>query len=132
MNVKEFARRRRQLMRMMGENSIAILPAAPVVKRNRDVEYHYRPDSDFYYITGFPEPEAVAVLIPGRSHAEYILICRERDADKERWDGPRAGHAGAIAAGSAGRGDSSPRSVRNPQNRCSRDRGDPRRPAQGR
>ncbi len=96
MNVKEFTRRRRQLMRMMGENSIAILPAAPVVKRNRDVEYHYRPDSDFYYITGFPEPEAVAVLIPGRSHAEYVLFCRERDADKERWDGPRAGHIGAV------------------------------------
>ncbi|MCP3671653.1 MAG: Xaa-Pro aminopeptidase [Gammaproteobacteria bacterium] len=96
MNAKEFARRRRQLMRMMGENSIAILPAAPVVKRNRDVEYHYRPDSDFYYITGFPEPEAVAVLIPARSHAEYVLFCRERDADKERWDGPRAGHAGAV------------------------------------
>jgi len=83
-------------MRMMGENSIAILPAAPVVKRNRDVEYHYRPDSDFYYVTGFPEPEAVAVLIPGRSHAEYVLFCRERDPDKERWDGPRAGHIGAV------------------------------------
>ncbi len=96
MNAKEFARRRRQLMHMMGENSIAILPAAPVIKRNRDVEYHYRPDSDFYYITGFPEPEAVAVLIPGRSHAEYVLFCRERDADKERWYGPRAGHAGAV------------------------------------
>ncbi len=96
MNQKEFASRRRQLMRMMGENSIAILPAAPVVKRNRDVEYHYRPDSDFYYLTGFPEPEAVAVLIPGRSHAEYVLFCRERDAEKERWDGARAGHEGAT------------------------------------
>lgn len=96
MTNKEFAKRRRQLMRMMGEDSIAILPAAPVVKRNRDVEYHYRPDSDFYYITGFPEPEAVAVLIPGRSHAEYVLFCRERDAEKERWDGARAGHEGAI------------------------------------
>ncbi len=96
MTNKEFAKRRRQLMRMMGENSIAILPAAPVVKRNRDVEYRYRPDSDFYYLTGFPEPEAVAVLIPGRSHAEYVLFCRDRDAEKERWDGARAGHEGAI------------------------------------
>ncbi len=96
MNEKEYASRRRQLMRMMGENSIAILPTAPVVTRNRSVEYHYRPDSDFYYITGFPEPEAVAVLIPGRSHAEYVLFCRERDAAKERWDGTRAGHEGAI------------------------------------
>ncbi len=92
----EFKRRRRQLMRMMGPDSIAILPAAPVAKRNRDVEYHYRPDSDFYYLTGFPEPEAVAVLIPGRGHGEYILFCRERDVEKERWDGLRAGQEGAV------------------------------------
>jgi Xaa-Pro aminopeptidase len=96
MTPNEFKKRRRQLMRMMGSDSIAILPAAPVVKRNRDVEYHYRPDSDFYYLTGFPEPEAVAVLIPGRKHGEYILFCRERDEEKERWDGPRAGQEGAV------------------------------------
>ena len=56
----EFARRRRQLTRLMGRDSIAILPAAPVRHRNNDVEYAYRQDSDFYYITGFGEPEAVA------------------------------------------------------------------------
>ncbi len=53
-------------MEEMGEGSIAILPAAPVRTRNRDVEYPYRQDSDFYYITGFEEPEAVAVLVPKR------------------------------------------------------------------
>jgi Xaa-Pro aminopeptidase len=92
----EFKRRRRQLMQMMGPGSVAILPAAPEVVRNRDVHYPYRPDSDFYYLTGFPEPEAIAVLIPGRKPAEYVLFCRERDEKRERWDGPRAGQEGAV------------------------------------
>ena len=75
----EFARRRRQLMRLMGRDSIAVLPAAPVRHRNSDVEYPYRQDSDFHYLTGFGEPEAVAVLVPGRAQAEYILFVRDRD-----------------------------------------------------
>jgi Xaa-Pro aminopeptidase len=95
-NPAELKRRRRQLMRMMGPDSVAILPSAPPQIRNRDVHYPYRPDSDFYYLTGFPEPEAVAVLIPGRKQAEYVLFCRERDPDKETWDGLRAGQDGAI------------------------------------
>ncbi len=103
MNAKEFAKRRRQLMQMMDKDTIAIIPTAPVHLRNRDVEYAYRPDSDFYYLTGFPEPEAVAVLIPGRTQmgtgkkAEYILFCRERDPLMETWNGRRAGQEGACA-----------------------------------
>jgi len=93
---KEFIRRRRQLIRMMGKGSIAIIPAAPVRTRNRDVEYPYRSDSDFQYITGFGEPEAVAVLIPGRDHGEYLLFCRERDPKMETWTGRRAGTQGAV------------------------------------
>lgn len=96
MNNREFARRRRQLMRMMGADSIAILPTALEKIRNRDVEYPFRPDSDFYYLTGFAEPEAVMVLVPGRRHAEYILFCRERDPQKETWTGRRAGPEGAC------------------------------------
>ncbi|CAN5225210.1 Xaa-Pro aminopeptidase [soil metagenome] len=96
MNKKEFARRRRQLMRMVGRGGIAIIPAAQVRIRNRDVAYDFRQDSDFFYLTGFGEPEAVAVLIPGRGQGEYILFCRERDPDKEVWDGPRAGQEGAV------------------------------------
>ena len=91
----EFARRRRQLMRMMGRDSIAILPAAPARIRNNDVEYPYRQDSDFYYLTGFPEPESVAVLIQGRPQAEYVLFVRDRDASREVWGGARAGPEGA-------------------------------------
>ena len=92
----EFARRRRQLMRLMGRDSIAILPAAPVRHRNGDVEYAYRQDSDFHYVTGFAEPEAVAVLIPGRPQAEYVLFVRDRDPERETWDGRRAGTEGAT------------------------------------
>ena len=93
---EEFARRRRQLMRLIGRDSIAMLPAAPVRQRNNDVEYPYRQDSDFHYLTGFGEPDAVAVLVPGREAAEYILFVRERDAAREAWDGRRAGPAGAA------------------------------------
>jgi Xaa-Pro aminopeptidase len=93
---KEFSRRRRQLMRMMGRNSIAIIPTATEQLRNRDVEFPFRADSDFYYLTGFHEPDAVAVLIPGRPHGEYLLFCRERDPAMETWNGLRAGTRGAV------------------------------------
>jgi Xaa-Pro aminopeptidase len=93
---KEFARRRRTLMRQMDENSVAILFTAPARTRNRDVEYPFRPDSDFYYLTGFPEPEAVMVLVPGRPEGEFLLFVRERDLAKEIWHGRRAGLEGAC------------------------------------
>lgn len=93
----EFARRRQALMNMMGENSIAILPSAPHYRRNRDTEYRYRQDSDFYYLSGFPEPEAVLCLIPGREHGEVVLFCRERDRTMEIWNGYRAGPEGAVS-----------------------------------
>ncbi len=82
-------------MRLMGRDAIAIVPAAPVRHRNNDVEYAYRQDSDFHYLTGFGEPESVAVLVPGREQAEYILFVRDRDPARETWDGRRAGPAGA-------------------------------------
>lgn len=81
----------------MGEGSIAILPAAPVRVRNRDVEYPYRQDSDFYYVTGFEEPEAVAVLVPKRKRGEFVLFCRERDPEMELWNGIRSGLEGACS-----------------------------------
>ena len=93
----EYTRRRQDLMARMEPNSIAILPAAPMYIRNRDVEHVYRQDSDFQYLSGFPEPEAVLALIPGREHGEYVLFCRERDPERELWDGRRAGQEGAIA-----------------------------------
>jgi Xaa-Pro aminopeptidase len=95
MDIKTFQRRRRELMDAMG-GGIAIIPTAPVRARNRDVDYPFRADSDFYYLTHFAEPDAVAVLVPGREHGEYILFCRQKDPEREIWDGHRAGQEGAV------------------------------------
>ena len=92
------ARRRKQLMRMAGNDAILILPAAPERVRSRDTHYPYRQDSDLLYLAGFPEPEAVLVLVPGRAHGESLLFCRERDPAREAWDGPRTGPEGAVDA----------------------------------
>ena len=93
---QEFARRRKALVNRMEPNSIAILTAAPESIRNRDANYAYRQDSDFYYLSGFAEPEAVIVLVPEREHGEYLLFCRERNREREIWDGYRAGPEGAC------------------------------------
>lgn len=92
---QEFARRRRELMDLMGNNSIAILPSAGEIVRSRDTHFSFRQDSDFHYLTGFPEPDAVLVLLPGREHGEYVMFCRERDPVMETWHGRREGQAGA-------------------------------------
>ncbi|MCH7880472.1 MAG: Xaa-Pro aminopeptidase [Proteobacteria bacterium] len=96
MKKTEFKRRRSQLMKMMGKGTIAILASASQVTRNRDVDFPFRQDSDFLYLTGFSEPDAVMVLIPGRKHGEYILFCREKDPEQETWHGRRAGQEGAV------------------------------------
>jgi Xaa-Pro aminopeptidase len=93
----EYAARRRQLMELTGDDAILILPAAPERVRSHDTHHPYRQDSDFWYLSGFAEPEAVLVLIPGRRHGEVLLFCRERDAEREAWDGPRAGQDGAVS-----------------------------------
>ncbi len=95
---RNHVRRRRQLMRMTGGDAILVLPAAAECVRSRDTYHPYRQDSDFWYLTGFPEPEAVLVLVPGRPHGESLLFCRERDPEREGWDGPRHGTEGAVAA----------------------------------
>ncbi|UHQ24141.1 aminopeptidase P N-terminal domain-containing protein [Lysobacter sp. 5GHs7-4] len=95
---KAYARRRKQLMRMAGDDAILVLPSANELIRSRDTHYPYRQDSDLWYLTGFPEPEAVLVLVPGRKHGETLLFCRERDLEREGWDGPRFGPEGAVEA----------------------------------
>jgi len=94
----ELKRRRRALMRVMDDNAIAILPAAREVIRSRDTEYPYRQDSNFYYLSGFTEPEALMVLIPGRKAGQFIMFCRERDQLKETWHGRRLGVEQAPSA----------------------------------
>lgn len=93
---KECQARRKRLMDMIGSDSIAIIPTASVYIRNRDVEFPFRADSDFFYLTAYPEPEAVAVLIPDRADGEYILFCRDSDIEMETWHGRRAGLEGAL------------------------------------
>lgn len=97
MEKREFARRRKRLMDMVDSGAIIIQPNAPERVRNRDVYYPFRSDSDFYYLSGFPEPESVLVLVPGRPQGEYILFCREKDPEQETWHGRRAGLEGACA-----------------------------------
>ena len=96
MKQEEFARRRKSLVGMLQEGAIVIIANAPEKIRNRDVFYPYRPDSDFYYLTGFGEPESVAVIIPDRQQGEYLLFCRESDTGAEIWNGTRAGLSGAC------------------------------------
>lgn len=97
MDTTPFAQRRARLLARMHEvgGGIAVLPTATEKLRNRDTPYPYRPDSYFHYLTGFGEPEAVLVLIAGQDDAKSILFCRDKDPDKEIWDGFRHGPEGA-------------------------------------
>jgi len=91
----EFGRRRRKLMNFMGNNSIAILPSSSEQLRSRDTDFRFRQHSDFHYLSAFPEPESVIVLLPGREQGEFILFCREKDEMMETWHGRRYGQVGA-------------------------------------
>jgi len=96
MSKQQHQRRRAELVNQIGLNDIVIIPTSGIKSRNSDVEYQFRPDSDFFYLTGFAEPEAVAVICPGRASGEYLLFCREKDPKREMWDGRRAGLEGAV------------------------------------
>jgi len=96
MKQSEFKRRRKALMQQIGKGNIALIASASSRIRNRDVEYPFRQDSDFYYLTGFNEAESLAVFIPGREQGEYILFCREFDEKKALWEGAHAGLEGAT------------------------------------
>ena len=89
------AARRARLAAQLGAGGIAIIPTAPVQPRNRDSDFPYRPDSYFFYLTGFDEPDAWLVLTAdGRS----LLFCQPKDAEREIWDGYRLGPEAAPAA----------------------------------
>lgn len=88
---EEFQARRQRLIDALEPNSMALLSAAPVTRRNADVDYPYRQNSDFLYLSGFHEPEAVLVLLSDNKDGETILFCRDRDTSIERWTGRRMG-----------------------------------------
>jgi len=92
----DFTRRRKQLMRLTGEGSITLVPAAVVRVRNNDVYYPFRQDSDFQYLTGFPEPDALLALVPGRKAAQAILFCREAEHERALYDGLNVGPEAAV------------------------------------
>jgi Xaa-Pro aminopeptidase len=95
-NVEIFADRRRRFLNAIGSGAVAIMPSAPVSVRSGDVEFVYRQDNDFYYLTGFAEPESVALFAPDEKE-QFILFVRPRDKERETWTGRRAGLEGAVA-----------------------------------
>jgi Xaa-Pro aminopeptidase len=96
MKQSEFKKRRKTLMQQIGNGNIALIASAFNQTRNRDVEFPFRQDSDFFYLSGFNEPDSLAVFIPGREQGEYILFCREFDEKKALWEGTHAGLEGAT------------------------------------
>lgn len=86
----EFKTRREQILALMDENSIALIPAASEVTRSRDTQYAFRQDSDFFYLTGFNEPDAVLVLSKN-SDSPSTLFCLDKDKLAEIWHGRRVG-----------------------------------------
>ncbi|MEW6998412.1 Xaa-Pro aminopeptidase [Colwelliaceae bacterium BS250] len=94
-DVNEFVNRRQALLAKMPNNSVALIPAAKEVTRSRDTEFLFCQDKDFYYLTGFHEPDALLVLVKGDSNVygedESILFCRDKDPQQEVWHGRRIG-----------------------------------------
>lgn len=93
-NPTEYRQRREQLMAKIGSGT-AIFRSAPAAVMHNDVEYAYRQDSDFFYLTGFNEAEAVAVLAPHHEEHKFVLFVQPKDLEKETWHGYRAGVEGA-------------------------------------
>ncbi|MEJ2115480.1 MAG: aminopeptidase P N-terminal domain-containing protein, partial [Gammaproteobacteria bacterium] len=91
---KELLKRRKTLMRMVSNDGAAIIPSASATPRNRDVDFVFRQDSDFLYLTGFDEPNSLALMLPGNAKGQFIVFCRERNSEQEIWDGRRAGLEG--------------------------------------
>ena len=92
---ERYAEARRRLAEKVGPDGLAVIPAAHEVIRNYDVPHPFRQDSAFWYLTGFPEPEAVAVIAPGHPDGDFTLFVRPKDPTAEVWTGIRAGTEGA-------------------------------------
>ncbi|TVP50173.1 MAG: Xaa-Pro aminopeptidase [Halomonas sp.] len=95
-SVDEYRQRRDALMAQLPDNSAVVLPGAELMTRSRDSEFAFRQNSDFYYLTGIREPEALLVLLPGRSEGESVVFCQDRDPTMEAWTGRRLGAVGVV------------------------------------
>ena len=91
-----FIERRRRFVEAIGEG-LAIIPAAQETARNSDVSHVFRQNSDFFFLTGFDEPDAVALFNPAHAKERFVLFVRPRDREMEIWNGHRAGVEGAVA-----------------------------------
>lgn len=89
--MKEFAQRREKILTHMPDNSLALLTAGPLLHRNSDVEYAFRQDSHFYYLTGLEESFAIALLVKKQKQGRFILFCQDQDPQQAQWTGPRMG-----------------------------------------
>ena len=96
-SVAEYRQRRDALMAQLPDNAAVVLPGAGLATRSRDSEYAFRQNSDFYYLTGMREPDALLVLLPGRVEGESVVFCQDRDPTMEAWTGRRLGAAGVVA-----------------------------------
>lgn len=97
-SVEEYRQRRDDLMAQLPANAAVLLPGAGLMTRSRDSEFAFRQNSDFYYLTGIREPDALLVLLPGRSEGESVVFCLDRDPTMEAWTGRRLGAEGVVAA----------------------------------
>ena len=92
-----FAKRRQAFMEKMEPGSIALFACKPEFERNLDVNYEYRQESNFYYLSGFEEPGSILLIARSHPRFKYVLFVRKRDPGRETFEGPRAGTEGAIA-----------------------------------
>ena len=91
-----FLERRSELSEKVLDNSAIIVASSPVKSRVSDTDYLYRQDSNFYYLSGYEEPESILLIRPYEKNDNFIIFCRDRDPLKEQWDGFRSGQKGAI------------------------------------
>ncbi len=96
-SVDEYRQRREALMAQLPDNAAVVLPGAELMTRSRDSEFAFRQNSDFYYLTGIREPDALLVLLPGRAEGESVVFCQDRDPTMEAWTGRRLGAEGVVA-----------------------------------
>ncbi|MBF56917.1 Xaa-Pro aminopeptidase [Halomonas sp. FeN2] len=96
-SVAEYRHRRDALMAQLPHNAAVVLPGAGLMTRSRDSEFAFRQNSDFYYLTGIREPDALLVLLPGRAEGESVVFCQDRDPTMEAWTGRRLGAEGVVA-----------------------------------